>query len=212
MLKGTKSASGQSRGGANECSDASRAELEAFAASASEQIAALQARVRELEDLSERDELTGLTNRRGLKTYLRRATSRSTRSGREGVVAFFDLDGFKQINDRFGHDAGDTALRVVAEVLRGGVRASDAVARLGGDEFVVVLENVGAEDGRARLECLRAEIESRAVVARGERVGLRASFGWSTFGRGRDALRALTMADEEMYGEKSRRTQQRQAA
>ena len=106
MLKGTKSASDQSRGGANECSDASRAELEAFAASASEQIAALQARVRELEDLSERDELTGLTNRRGLKTYLRRATSRSTRSGREGVVAFFDLDGFKQINDRFGHDAG----------------------------------------------------------------------------------------------------------
>jgi diguanylate cyclase (GGDEF)-like protein/PAS domain S-box-containing protein len=85
------------------------------------------------------DPLTGLANRRALERTLASAVERAERSGREVAVVMLDLDGFKALNDRWGHLAGDAALRSVARRLTRAVRERDLVARLGGDEFVIVL-------------------------------------------------------------------------
>ncbi len=88
------------------------------------------------------DPLTGLANRTSLMPALEQAVQRARRRNSKLAVVFLDLDGFKQINDRYGHDAGDALLIELAGRLRNNLRASDLVARLGGDEFLVVLEEV----------------------------------------------------------------------
>jgi diguanylate cyclase (GGDEF)-like protein/PAS domain S-box-containing protein len=102
---------------------------------------ALRRREEQLRMLSLADDLTGLYNRRGLFALGEHAM-RSARRHKTGLnVLFFDMDGLKDINDRFGHGQGDQALRDVAAVLRGAIRESDIVARAGGDEFVVLIED-----------------------------------------------------------------------
>jgi diguanylate cyclase (GGDEF)-like protein len=99
--------------------------------------------------------LTGLPNRRYLLDYLGAALIRGAHRTEPLAVLFLDLDGFKQVNDTLGHDAGDEVLCVTAQRLIGALRRHDVVARLGGDEFVVVAEEVGdrdkAEDVARRL-------------------------------------------------------------
>ena len=84
------------------------------------------------------DTLTGLPNRRGLVQMLQRALAQGAREGHVVLVAFIDLDGFKAINDRYGHEAGDQVLVQMAQRLQHGLRAGDTVARLGGDEFLAI--------------------------------------------------------------------------
>src|SRR6266850_1648836 len=97
---------------------------------------------KQIEALAYSDPLTGLANRTSLAPALDQAIERARRHGARLAGAFIDLDGFKQINDTYGHDAGDQFLVEVARRLRAKLRASDLVARLGGDEFFVVLEEV----------------------------------------------------------------------
>lgn len=93
----------------------------------------------ELEFLANHDPLTGLPSLRLCKDRLERALAEARRSGRMAAVLFLDLDGFKQINDRYGHEAGDGVLKITAGRIRGEVRETDTVARIGGDEFLVIL-------------------------------------------------------------------------
>lgn len=102
------------------------------------------------------DALTGLPNRRALLAGLSRALARADRASEEICVLFFDLDGFKGINDRYGHDAGDYLLKQFAARLLACVRTTDIVARLAGDEFVVVLEAL--ENGMAESEAVAQQI------------------------------------------------------
>ena len=95
-----------------------------------------------ISSLAYSDGLTGLSNRTSLGPSLEQAVQRARRRKARIAAVFIDLDGFKQINDLYGHDAGDALLVEVAQRLRANLRASDLVARLGGDEFLVVLENV----------------------------------------------------------------------
>ena len=95
-----------------------------------------------ISSLAYSDALTGLANRTSLAPSLEQAVSRARRRNSRLAVVFLDLDGFKQINDLFGHDTGDSVLVEVARRLRANLRASDFIARLGGDEFLVVLEDV----------------------------------------------------------------------
>lgn len=92
------------------------------------------------------DQLTGLANRRLLTERLRRAIERAERLGRGFAVVCIDLDGFKAVNDQYGHACGDVLLKKVADGLKRFVREGDTVARVGGDEFVAILQDLGSRD------------------------------------------------------------------
>jgi len=95
--------------------------------------------------MSRNDMLTGISNRRGFQEFAQAEIARARRSGRPLTVVYIDLDNFKSVNDRLGHETGDDLLRVVADNLRNNFRITDTVARLGGDEFVLLLPETGNE-------------------------------------------------------------------
>ena len=149
------------------------------------------------------DPLTGLPNRASLAGRFRQLLAREERF----AILFIDLDGFKGVNDRLGHAAGDELLHVVARRLQRAIRTGDVVARLGGDEFVVL-----AEGGCDEAECLALAQRLAAVIARsiaigGERVQIKASIGVSRSAPDqRDPDELLLIADAAMYTAKQRGT------
>jgi diguanylate cyclase (GGDEF)-like protein/PAS domain S-box-containing protein len=163
-------------------------------------------RERRMRREADSDPLTGLANRRALERTLRTAVDRARRSERELALLLIDLDGFKEVNDRYGHLAGDHALRTVAERLRRCVRERDLVARTGGDEFVVVLPDVHpgapvAEECRARVD----DALTAPLRFEGGSTTIGAAIGIATFPRdGSDGLALLAHADREMYAAKAR--------
>ncbi|MFF4526341.1 diguanylate cyclase CdgB [Streptomyces bluensis] len=132
--------------------------------------------------------------------------------GTKGLaVLFCDLDGFKSINDRFGHNAGDAVLIEVARRLGGAVRDGDTVARLGGDEFVVLADGLGRADAQDLAVRLRNEIiQPIRVDGRAMRVGASFGIGWAHCGMTADEV--LKSADERMYIEKRSRPRQHRRA
>ncbi|GAA3834828.1 diguanylate cyclase CdgB [Streptomyces phyllanthi] len=132
--------------------------------------------------------------------------------GTKGLaVLFCDLDGFKSINDRFGHNAGDAVLVEVARRLSRGVRDGDTVARLGGDEFVVLADGLGRADAQDLAVRLRNEIiQPIRVDGRAMRVGASFGIGWAHCGMTADEV--LKSADERMYVEKRSRPKQHRRA
>ncbi|MBG0854360.1 diguanylate cyclase [Streptomyces spinoverrucosus] len=132
--------------------------------------------------------------------------------GTKGLaVLFCDLDGFKSINDRFGHNAGDTVLIEVARRLSNGVRDGDTVARLGGDEFVILADGLGRADAQDLAVRLRNEI-IQPIRAEGRAVRVGASFGIGWAHCGMTADEVLKSADERMYVEKRSRPKQHRRA
>jgi diguanylate cyclase (GGDEF)-like protein len=152
------------------------------------------------------DALTGLPNRRYLGEWLDIALAAAARNQQQLALLYFDLDGFKAVNDRFGHAAGDRVLQVIAVRLRGAVRASDFVARLGGDEFIAVLPDVRPMPALAALlERLHETIAEAAIPELGDG-DVTASIGIAMYpDNGKDAAELLTFADREMYRIKERR-------
>ncbi|MFD7507616.1 GGDEF domain-containing protein, partial [Streptomyces sp. NPDC059850] len=132
--------------------------------------------------------------------------------GHKGLaVLFCDLDGFKSINDRFGHHAGDAVLIEVARRLTSGVRDGDTVARLGGDEFVVLADGLGRADAQDLAVRLRnAILPPIRVDGRAVRVGASFGIGWA--GCGMSAEEVLHSADQRMYVEKRSRSKERRRA
>ena len=169
----------------------------------------LQARHATLErdamrSLAHTDPLTGLPNRRGLNAALGAALDRATHHG--GVVAVYmlDLDGFKPVNDRHGHDVGDELLIAVAQRLRQSLRRGDTVARLGGDEFVVMSEHLHDEGDAQALgqQLLKAVDTPFEIAAHSWRVGLTIGYALSPADAS-DAVTLLKYADAAMYLGKS---------
>jgi diguanylate cyclase (GGDEF)-like protein len=145
------------------------------------------------------DSLTGLANRRLLRDRVAQALSRVSRHGGQVAVLFIDLDGFKAVNDRLGHAAGDALLVAVAGRLLTGRRASDTVARLGGDEFAVLVEDVDADGATVVAERVVASLREPFVVA-GQQVTVSASVGTALGPRASDlADDLLRDADMAMY-------------
>ena len=107
------------------------------------------------------DELTGLSNRRGFESIAGKALAVCDRLDRSATLLFFDLDHFKQVNDRFGHAVGDRALQEIAQLLLDGFRESDVVARLGGDEFCVLLTGMPEENVAIPLTRLEKRVAER---------------------------------------------------
>jgi diguanylate cyclase (GGDEF)-like protein/putative nucleotidyltransferase with HDIG domain len=153
------------------------------------------------------DPMTGLQNTRSLYTHLTRELARAERLGSEVSLVVLDLDGFKEINDTYGHHTGDRALREVARVLKSGIRPYDICVRYAGDEFVVVLSGCGPEEAEHKQRELQAAVNQIAFDGRpGEPVRVASSFGAASFpsdGRSYEAL--LATADRRMYDDKARR-------
>ena len=154
----------------------------------------------DLGDVASHDPLTGAVNRLLLSDRLAQAFARRLRHGGDVLVALVDVDDFKAINDRHGHDAGDQVLVTVARRLMQGTRAADTVARLGGDEFAVVAEIADAAAGPAGLAPVEAGRADRTVPGTTERVG--ATVGAALAQPGDDVRAALARADRVMYRRK----------
>lgn len=146
------------------------------------------------------DELTGLPNRVVLQDRLGQALGRLHRRGGTVGLLSLDMDGFKQVNDRYGHGAGDDFLREVPQRLRSALRTDDTVARVGGDEFVVLLEDCGGEAGAVRVAERMLHAFEPPFGLGDERLALRVSVGIAVAGCSEEtADQLMTNADVAMY-------------
>lgn len=167
-----------------------------------------RAREHELAQRAAHDALTGLANRTALVEHLDGALARAARSGRPMGALFLDLDRLKAVNDRFGHAAGDAALRQVAERVRSAVRPGDLAARFGGDELAVVCEDAPAGALVAVGRRILGAIASPPVTVDGVQLTVTASVGVAAVTTGRAGRvspeRLLQEADTAMYQAKQR--------
>ncbi len=138
----------------------------------------LQAVVDALCELSSRDPLTGLANRRQFELALGSEIDRVARTGEPALVLMIDIDHFKRVNDTHGHPAGDQVLKAVAAALADCIRPMDTLARFGGEEFAMILPNCPPSFGQAVAERLRLQVEARTMsVAIGQSVKATVSIG-----------------------------------
>jgi diguanylate cyclase (GGDEF)-like protein len=155
-----------------------------------------------IQHLANHDALTGLPSLRLVQDRLDRALARAQREGKSVAVLFADLNDFKPINDAYGHEAGDTVLKAVAQRLSGGVRDADTVGRIGGDEFLVILPDVSAEaDARQVRDKLDAVLrEPIYLPTRKSLVSLSAAIGIALYpSMAGNAAALMRVADEDMY-------------
>jgi len=154
----------------------------------------------EIQQLSITDELTGLLNRRGFYLLAEPALEAARRNGHGCLLAFFDVDGLKRVNDAQGHDAGDDLIRDFATVLQSSLRKTDIIARMGGDEFCALVTDLDGESEELRervLDALRSFSDTEDRPYR-----LWASVGLARSGVGETLDELLTRADELMYVDK----------
>jgi len=161
-------------------------------------------RIERIRFLAMHDPLTGLPNRSLLNEHLGRNLRRAHREGNQFALMFIDLDGFKQINDQHGHDAGDDLLSVLSGRITEQLRGTDTCARIGGDEFVVMLETVTTGDASEQVAEKLLDCLNRPVKRGQLQLQVSASIGIALYpqdGNSADAL--LTRADDAMYRAKA---------
>ncbi len=165
------------------------------------EVQALQERLREQ---ATHDALTGLYNRRYLEESLGRELILAARNGHPVSVIMGDLDNFKAINDRYGHQGGDEILRAFGDLLKRQVRGSDIYCRYGGEEFLLVLPQMSEENAAERAEQLRAALAAAPVSYGASLIAVTASFGVATFPQdGRTGDEVMAAADKALYAAKA---------
>ncbi len=163
------------------------------------EVSDLRRRLAEAEALADADTLAPVLNRRAFVRELGRAIAYMARYGGEAALVYFDLDGFKAVNDKFGHAAGDAALKAVAERLAARVRKSDLVGRLGGDEFALLLARTDWKGALAKAEALARAISAEPVEVDGARIPLAATYGLTGVAASETAEAVLARADAAMF-------------
>lgn len=168
-----------------------------------QQLQDLQENREELEHMARHDVLTGLPNRRAFQQRLEQALSRSQRNGERFALLFIDVDNFKSINDRWGHEGGDALLKIVALRLVATTRKVDAIARMGGDEFVVLLDNPAQRDDVANIAEKLLESVRSPILYRGNELQIGFSIGISLYPEnGRTSTELIARADRAMFDAK----------
>jgi diguanylate cyclase (GGDEF)-like protein len=174
------------------------AEVDALAA----QLQDSRARILELEARVDIDPLTETLNRRGFERELKRSVAYVKRYGTSAALIYVDLDGFKPVNDRHGHAAGDVVLKAIAATLVRQVRASDVVARIGGDEFAILLWNVSGPAAAAKATALEVAVYATPVRWGSSTLVVGASAGVALLGALDLPADVLARADAAMYARK----------
>jgi len=178
---------------------AALASLSAQIDSLRQEVGELTQRLEEAEILADRDVLADVFNRRAFLRELQRGIALAQRHDIPASVIYMDLDGFKGVNDRWGHAAGDEALRAVAGRLSRNVREEDVVARLGGDEFAILLLHADRMAAAIKAEQLKTAVEGAPILFEGAEIALNVTYGVRQLGGTDDAEQALSEADAAMY-------------
>ena len=171
----------------------------------SAELSGAQKRIAELEARADVDPLLDILNRRGFERELARGISHVARYATPTALMFIDLDGFKAVNDRHGHSAGDALLKAVAAELTAHVRASDVVGRLGGDEFGLLMWHVDPPLAEGKARDLERLIERLAVPHSGAALSVGASAGIAPLAAGVSPAALIDAADKAMYVRKRTR-------
>ncbi|GIU49958.1 diguanylate cyclase [Shewanella sp. KT0246] len=137
----------------------------------------LKAANEQLEKLSQTDSLTQLFNRRHWQECFEKEYERFARYGESGSMIMIDIDNFKQVNDKYGHPAGDKVIQSIAHILKQSLRETDFAGRYGGEEFAVVLTNTNADESKYFTERLRKKIEASQVVYKNQIIKVTISIG-----------------------------------
>lgn len=148
------------------------------------------------------DALTSLPNRRAFDDFLRQQASLYQRNGTKYALIHLDVDHFKQLNDRWGHPAGDEVLKTVSAAIRRAARESDLVARVGGEEFSVVLPDATIDSLLAASERIRTAVASTPVQIKGTRVPVTISVGAALFSVGDTGKTLIDRSDAALYASK----------
>jgi diguanylate cyclase len=174
--------------------------------SAREQVEAAEQRINELENALEaasakvkEDQLTGAYNRRGLAEHFQREISRAERTNSDLSVALIDVDNFKQLNDRYGHLAGDDALKYLVDVIKHNLRPADIVARFGGEEFVLLMPDTPVDEAIDTVQRLQRELTRTFFMANNDRLVITFSAGVAKWHLGEQDIEVIERADQAMY-------------
>jgi len=162
-------------------------------------LAQIQAELQETRKLVQEDALTGTQNRRGMETALTREITRAQRHGHPLTIAMIDIDFFKKINDRYGHDAGDKMLIHLTTLLKAALRESDVLARYGGEEFLFILPDTDINGAQLLLDRLRVAVGNTPMQYEGKRIRAAFSGGIAQLTPDDNAQGLVMRADSALY-------------
>lgn len=166
---------------------------------AEERIEALEAKLQHMSELVREDQLTGSLNRRGLDDVYEREAARSERRGTPLCIALLDLDNFKRLNDTYGHQAGDNALRHLVNIVKDTLRTMDVIARFGGEEFLIMLPETTIEEAAAAMTRLQRELTRQFFLHDNEKLLITFSAGVALRRPNEEQAALVKRADQAMY-------------
>jgi diguanylate cyclase (GGDEF)-like protein len=165
----------------------------------SKKIEKLEEELKAAREDSKEDFLTKLYNRRALDELMAVKESEFERYSHNYTVVMFDLDHFKLINDKYGHDAGDAVLSAFANILKNEARTVDVVGRFGGEEFIAILSETGSEGGAIFAEKVRKKVQKARFMYKNQKIDLTLSCGVSERSTHTSMQNTITSADEFLY-------------